>query len=52
MIMKYYCNLHTRWGHPMWMIEWKNKKKLIDEAQWHMEWLSKRAIEKYYIFKF
>lgn len=47
--MKYYCNLHSRWGYPMWKIEGNNKKKLIEEAQWHMERLSKKAIEMHYL---
>lgn len=47
--MKYCIALHTRWGHPMGTIYWNNKKKLIEEAQWHMEWLTKACIRKHYL---
>ena len=47
--MKYCVYLHSRWGYPMWKIEGNNKQKLIKDAQWHMERLSMRAIEKHYL---
>ena len=50
--MKYYCYLHSRWGKSMGKLESNNKKKLIEQAQYHMERLSKRTIEKNYIFTY
>ena len=47
--MKYCIPLHSRRWYSMGKIEWNNKKKLIEDAQWHMDWLSKKAIEKYLI---
>lgn len=47
--MKYCINLHSRRGYPMGKIEGNNKQKLIKDAQRHMNWLSKKAIEKHYL---
>ena len=47
--MKYCIKLHSKWWYPMGTIYWNNKKKLIEQAQEHMEWLKKTVIQKDYL---
>ena len=47
--MKYYIQLHTRWGNPMGIIYGNNKKKIIEEAQEQMERLKKSVLKRHYL---